>query len=84
MRAVHTSLLHKHRPRGDAAVHQNKPEKPENESTIVKTYQLGNTKVQICCDHFAKTPEEAEKVIKDMHVAGWAIIDELVRKGEDV
>jgi len=50
------------------------------EPNIVKTYQYGNTTVRIASNAFAKTPEEKEKVIRDMHMAGWAIIEELQQK----
>ncbi|WP_157277927.1 hypothetical protein [Paenibacillus taiwanensis] len=45
------------------------------EGSIVKTMKVGKSVVHICSDYFAQTAEEANKVLEDMHEAGWAIID---------
>lgn len=79
--AVHQPQPHKHLPRGDAEMMK---KKPPVEPNIVQTYQLGNTKVQIADNFVARTPEEIEKVLNNLHNAGWKIIDELIEKGEDV
>ncbi len=47
---------------------------------IVETYQYGKTTVRIASNAFVKTHEEKEKVIREMHMAGWAIIEELHHK----
>jgi len=47
---------------------------------IVKTYQFGKTTVHIADNYIAKTPEEMEKVDRDVHAALWPIIDEMEQK----
>ncbi|WP_144940175.1 hypothetical protein [Paenibacillus sp. 32O-W] len=61
----------------------NKP-KPLEKGNIVETYQIGKTTVHICDDHVAKTQEEIEKVIDEMHTAGWKIIESAAEKGEAI
>jgi hypothetical protein len=64
---------HTHITRGDASVKQ----QPD------ATYKIGNSTVNI----FAPPPmteEEIDKVLDDFHLAGWAIIEELLEKGEEV
>lgn len=46
-------------------------------------YQLGETKIRIVAPP-PMTQQEIDKVLDDFHNAGWAIINELVEKGEDV
>jgi len=58
--------------RGDAVMKQ--------QGNIVKTYRLGKTIVHVCSDHFAKTEEEKKKVIREMHLAGWAIWNGILNK----
>lgn len=62
----------------------NKPKpQPLEKGNIVETYQIGLTTVHICDDYVAKTPEDIEKVIDDMHAVGWKII-ESAAKGEAI
>lgn len=49
----------------------------------VHTYRRGNTLIQVV-EPPAMTEEEIERVLRDYHAAGWAIIRELAKKGEDV
>lgn len=72
-RAVHTKAPHKPITRGNAAM-----------GNIVETYQFGRTTVHICSDSFVKTPEEVERVLDEMHDAGWIIIEKLIERGEEV
>jgi hypothetical protein len=46
-------------------------------------YQLGETKIRIVAPP-PMTQQEIDRVLDDFHNAGWAIINELVEKGEDV
>jgi hypothetical protein len=48
-----------------------------------KTQMIGNTTVHIIAPP-PMTEEEKERILDDFHKAGWAIIDELVLRGEDV
>lgn len=66
---------------------RNKPrplDKHLKEGNIVETYQIGQSIVYICDDHVAKTQDEIEKVINDMHAAGWKIIEGAAAKGEAI
>jgi len=54
----------------------------EQNDEIAITYEYGKTKVHIVAPPY--DPEQEEKAIEEMHNAGWAIINELVQKGEDV
>lgn len=57
------------------------------DGNVVHTVMIGNTTIRICDDFFARTPEEIERVIDDMHAAGWAIIENLNRvngNGDDM
>jgi|GEM_PF-1216655 len=74
--AVHPAVPHKHRAGGGSSMKSRQLEEPN----IVKVYHYGNTTVRIASNAFARTPEEKEKVIHDMHMAGWAIIEELQQK----
>ncbi|MBS4025539.1 MAG: cell division protein FtsZ [Clostridia bacterium] len=47
------------------------------------TYKFGNTIVHVVSPQ-DMTPEEIEQVLNEFHRAGWAIIEELVEKGEAV
>lgn len=80
-RAVPIPELHRLYQRGETAVKKSKLPVVPN---IVETYKLGNATIHIC-DNFIRTdPAEIEKVLDDFHAAGWAIIDELREKGEDI
>ncbi|MGG4344945.1 hypothetical protein [Paenibacillus lautus] len=54
------------------------------EDTIAVVYKFGNTIVKINTTYVCKTPEEREKVDRDIAMAGWAIINEIIARGEDV
>lgn len=70
-------LPHKHVAGGGSRVKTGREtEKPD----IVQTYQYGKTTVHIASNSFVKTPEEKERVIREMHMAGWAIIQEMYQK----
>jgi hypothetical protein len=47
------------------------------QGNVVYTTKIGNTTIRFCDDFCAKTPEEVEKVLDEMHAAGWAIIERL-------
>lgn len=79
MRVVHAASRHTHMPRGGWMKRQ-EPEQPN----IVKTLQIGNATVHIADNFCARTPEEIDKVLNEYHAAGWAIVDELVERGEEV
>jgi len=70
MKVVHSNLAHKIH-RGD-------------DSMIVKEMYVGKTKVLIDNSFICKTPEEREKVDREIAMAAWAIIDELIERGEAV
>lgn len=48
---------------------------------IVETYTFGESKVHICDNYMAKTPEEVQKVLKDMYSAAWKIVRDVRSKG---
>lgn len=70
MKVVRSNLAHKIH-RGD-------------ESMIAAEYQFGKTKVLIDISQVVQTPEEREQVDRDFAMAGWAIIDEIIERGEAV
>lgn len=70
MKVVRSNLAHKIH-RGD-------------ESMIAAEYKFGNTKVLIDTSYVCKTDEEREQVDRDIAMAGWAIIDEMIERGEAV
>lgn len=76
--AVPTERGHKLN-RGDSEMKQ-KPDKII--PNIVHTYHIGNSKVHIASNSFAKTPEEVEKVLKEYHAAGWRIVDQVAASKE--
>ncbi|MDR9857839.1 hypothetical protein RJP21_30050 [Paenibacillus sp. VCA1] len=51
------------------------------EPNIVETYTFGESKVHICDNYMAKTPEEVQKVLKDMYSAAWKIVHDVRSKG---
>ena len=51
---------------------------------IAAEYKFGNTKVLIDTSYVCKTDEEREKVDRDIAMACWAIIDEMIERGEAV
>jgi len=60
-----------------------KRRKFKREGNVGYTIQIGNTTIRICDDFCARTPEEIEKVLEEMHAAGWAIIESLQRNGDE-
>ncbi|WP_054954989.1 hypothetical protein [Paenibacillus dakarensis] len=54
------------------------------DSMIAAEYKFGNTKVLIDTSYVCKTKEEREKVDREIAMAAWSIIDEMVAKGEAV
>ncbi|WP_145047902.1 hypothetical protein [Paenibacillus xylanexedens] len=63
---------HKHNPGRDVPMPIQTKELPAG--NVVETYQFGVTTVHICDDFIAQTPMQIAKVIREMHVAGWAIL----------
>ncbi|MUG68666.1 hypothetical protein GNP94_22095 [Paenibacillus campinasensis] len=51
------------------------------EPNIVETYTIGESTVHICDNYMARTPEEKQKVIQDMHAKAWAIVRDIREKG---
>ena len=49
----------------------------------VHTFRHGKTLIQVV-EPLPMTQEEIDRVLDDYHAAGWAIIEDLVEKGEDV
>lgn len=74
-RAVQPDPLHKHDVRGDHIMKQ-----PEEK--YAAEYHFGNTIVRVVAPE--TTPEKVKQAIYDMHMAGWAIVNELIEKGEEV
>lgn len=70
MEVVHSNLAHKIN-RGD-------------DSMIVKEMHVGKTRVLIDNSNLCKTTEEREKVDREIALAAWSIIDELLERGEAV
>lgn len=81
-RAVLNAAPHTLVTRGDAAMSKPKRRQFKREGNIVYTTKIGNTTIRICDDFVARTPEEIEKVLDEMHAAGWAIIESLQRKDD--
>lgn len=70
MEVVHSSLAHKIN-RGD-------------NSMIVQEGYVGKARVTINNEGICKTAEEREIADRDIALAAWAIIDELLERGEAV
>lgn len=49
----------------------------------VHVFRRGNTIIEVV-EPPPMTQEEIDRVLDDMHAAGWAIIEELVERGESV
>lgn len=47
------------------------------------TYHFGNSTVHVVAPP-KKSREEIDRILADYHKAGWAIINELIEKGEEV
>ncbi len=69
MKVVHTNLAHKLH-RGD-------------DSMVVAELQVGKSKVKINNAYVCK-PSEREEIDRNIIMAAWPIIDELLEKGEAV
>lgn len=80
--AVPLPALHTHTLRGDVMVQKNKLPLPEG--NIVETYQFGESRVFICDNYVARTPEAVNKVLKDFHVKGWEIVRKLRNQGIEI
>lgn len=65
---------HKHLPRGDASM---------RETEFAATYKFGNSTVHIVSPP-PMSEEDKEKILDQFHDAGWAIIFELLERGEKV
>ncbi|ASA20236.1 hypothetical protein [Paenibacillus donghaensis] len=65
------TIQHTHKARGDAGM-------------IVASYTFGETKVHICDDHIAKSPEEREKVDTAIADAAWACLQDAADSMKDV
>lgn len=78
--AVLQELSHTHNPRRDAAMTNEKSKIPL-EPEIVETYKFGGSTVHICSNYFAKTPEEAQRVLDNFHAAGWKIVRQIHASG---
>jgi hypothetical protein len=77
---VPDALPHRHNPRGGVSVKKKENKVPN----IVETYHYGNTTVHIA-DNFIRTdPDEIEKILDELHAAGWRIVENLRERGIDV
>jgi len=79
---VPLAVPHTYLPGGDAAV--KKKRNPPLWGNVIETMQFGNVTIHVCDDCIAQTPEAIEKVLDEFHAAGWAIVEELVAKGEAI
>jgi len=70
MEVVHSNLAHK--------LHRG-----EN-SMVVQEYVFGKSKVKMNNAYVSKTPEQREQTDREIALAAWAIIDELLERGEAV
>lgn len=70
MEVVHSNLAHKLH-RGD-------------NSMVVQEYVFGKSKVKMNNAYVSKTPEQREQTDREIALAAWAIIDELLERGEVV
>jgi hypothetical protein len=51
---------------------------------VVKTLHIDGCTVHICDDYVAKTPEEIQKVKKEMYSVGWQIVRRLRADGVQI
>lgn len=70
MKVVHTNLAHKIH-RGDGEM-------------IVAEYQVGKSRVSIDTSYVCTTPEQREVVDRNIALAVWDIIEEIMERGEAV
>ncbi|EJW17554.1 hypothetical protein M5X00_04445 [Paenibacillus alvei] len=64
------AIKHTHGYRGDVPVADERIKK----GNVVETYYSGNTVIKICDDYIVTSEEEIQKVLRNYHLAGWAII----------
>ena len=69
---VHTLSLHRHQSRGDSSMDKIKDQKYD------ATYKFGKTTVHVISPG-AISNDEKEKILNELHQAGWLIIDQLER-----
>lgn len=70
MEVVRSSLAHKIH-RGD-------------DSMVVKEIKVGKTIVKLNNAHVCKSPIEREEIDRNVVMAAWSIIDEIIERGEAV
>ncbi len=51
---------------------------------VVQEYEFGKTKVKMNNAYVCRTPTEREQADREIALAAWAIIDELLERGEAV
>ncbi|MDU0329201.1 hypothetical protein RW092_03160 [Paenibacillus sp. 3LSP] len=51
---------------------------------VVQEYVFGKSKVKMNNAYVSKTPEQQEQTDREIALAAWAIIDELLERGEAV
>lgn len=56
----------------------------DQEGNIAAVYKFGKTIVKIDTSYVVKDEEERERVERGIALAAWAIVDELIERGEDV
>ncbi|MCM3294248.1 hypothetical protein M3661_29615 [Paenibacillus sp. MER 180] len=66
------AITHTHGYRGDVPVTDKGEE--IKAGNVVETYYSGNTVIKICDDNVVTSEEEIQKVLRNYHLAGWAII----------
>lgn len=58
-----------------------KSKMPLPEPNIVETYNIDGSTIHICDNYVAKTPEEIEKVVKNLYSAAWKIVRSIRENG---
>mgnify|MGYP001427496398 CR=1 FL=1 len=51
---------------------------------VVEEYKIGGSTIQIADDYVRTDPEEIERILDDMHRAGWKIVQSCRERGEDL
>lgn len=54
------------------------------EGNVVKTIWIGESKIEICDDYVARTPEAIAKVQREFHARGWEIVNTLREQGVEI
>jgi len=57
-------------------------ERKREETKYAATYKLGKTTVYIVEPKV--TPEQVEKIVHEMHMVGWRIVEKLRKQGKNV